>query len=428
MTNNTKVTIHGEVAPGFESVRELFERNMNRWAEEHAQLCVYHRGQKVVDLWGSKGDTGQFTPDSLINIFSSGKSLEALAIAHLAGAGLLDYDAPIARYWPEFAAQGKEAVTVADLMRHEAGLANFDVSLTTEDLLTHRIKENAVGKYIEEHSQHFKNRARTVREYHALTRGWIANELFRRVDPQGRTIGEFVQQEISQPLQIDLAVGVSEEQYGRRVPITPLHPLKHLLATFRPKLFGRRVLHNTLQLFARLFMLIKTLVRGPSKKWPSPIQGMTGIGFFNDKNLAMGETPSANTSASARALAKVAAGMAAGGTVEDHTILSKEAWDLLHTEPVYAIMGGFLPCAFTQGGVAHYCPCGSDSNWLQRAFNQGREGFYGWMGLGGSLFQWHPEQEIGFAFVPTSLHMLDLMNERGKCYQNEVLRCVNNLS
>lgn len=423
-----KPKIFGDTSPGFESVRELFIRNMNRWAEEHAQLCVYHKGQKVVDLWGSKGDTGQFTPDSLINIFSSGKSLEALAIAHLAGAGLLDYDAPIARYWPEFAAQGKDAVTVADLMRHEAGLANFDVSLATEDLLTHRIKENAIGKHIEEHSQHFKDRARTAREYHALTRGWIANELFRRVDPQGRTIGEFVQQEISQPLQLDLAIGVTEEQYARRVPITPLHPLKHLLATFRPKLFGRRVLHNTFQLFARLFMLIKTLFRGPSKKWPTPIQGMTGIGFFNDKNLAKGETPSANTSASARALAKVAAGMAAGGMFEDHTILSKEAWDLLHTEPVHATMGGFLPCAFTQGGVAHYAPCSPNSNWLQRAFNRGREGFYGWMGLGGSLFQWHPEHEIGFAFVPTSLHMLDLMNERGKCYQEEVLRCVSNLN
>lgn len=113
---------------------------------------------------------------------------------------------------------------------------------------------------------------------------------------------------------------------------------------------------------------------------------------------------------------------------EDHAILSKEAWDLLHTEPVHATMGGFLPCAFTQGGVAHYASCSSNSNWLQRAFNQGREGFYGWMGLGGSLFQWHPEHEIGFAFVPTSLHMLDLMNERGKCYQEEVLRCVKNLS
>ena len=427
-TKAYEVTIQGEIAPGFESVRELFTRNMNRWAEEHTQLCVYHKGQKVVDLWGSKGDAGKFTPDSLINIFSSGKSLEALAIAHLAGAGLLEYDAPIARYWPEFGGQGKDAVTVADLMRHEAGLANFDVSIATEDLFTHRIKENAIGKYIEEHSQHFRDRARTVREYHALTRGWIANELFRRVDPQGRTIGEFVQQEISQPLHIDLAIGVSDEQYERRVPITPLHPLKHLLATFRPKLFGRRVLHNTLQLFGRLFMLIKTLFRGPSKKWPTPIQGMTGISFFNDKNLAMGETPSANTSASARALAKVAAVMAAGGSFEDHTILSKEAWDLLHTEPVHAIMGGFLPCAFTQGGVAHYSPCGPDSNWLQRAFNQGREGFYGWMGLGGSLFQWHPEQEIGFAFVPTSLHMLDLMNERGKCYQDEVLRCVSNLN
>ena len=429
MTNNTqKATIQGKVAPGFESVRELFERNMNRWAEEHAQLCVYHKGQKVVDLWGSKGDTGSFTSDSLINIFSSGKSLEALAIAHLAGAGLLNYDAPIARYWPEFAAQGKETVTVADLMRHEAGLANFDFSISTGDLLTHRIKDNALGTRIEQHPQHFRNQERTTREYHALTRGWIANELFRRTDPQGRTIGEFVQQEISQPLDLDLAVGVTEEQYQRRIPITPMPPLKHLLATFRPKIFGRRVRHNSIQLFSRLFMLIKSLFRGKTKKWPTPILGMTGISFFNDKQLAMGETPSANTSASARALAKVAAAMAAGGTIDEHMILSPQAWERLHEAPLQATMGGFLPCSFTQGGVAHYESAGSHSNWLQRAFNQGREGFYGWMGLGGSLFQWNPEQNVGFAFVPTSLHMLDLLNERGKCYQAEVLHCVRQLS
>ena len=419
--------IHGETTPGFESVRDLFTKNMNRWEEEHAQLCVYHRGQKVVDLWGSKGAPSNFQPDSLVNVFSSGKSLEAIALAALIDKGLLEYEKPIASYWPEFSAQGKDSITVADLMRHEAGLANFDFSIVADDLLPARIKANTVGKHIENHPQHFRDRDKTKREYHAMTRGWVANELFRRVDPDGRTIGEFVQQAISEPLNVEVAIGVSEEQFQRRVPITPMHPLKHLLATFKPKLLGRKVLHNAAQLLSRLFMLVRTLFRGSSKKWPPPIDGMTGIRFFNDKTLAMGETPSANTSASARGLAKVAAAMAAGGTLDGHTILTPSAWASLHASPVYSVMGGFLPCAFTQGGVAYFGPCHTQSSWLEHAFNRGREGFYGWMGLGGSLFQWHPEHEIGFAFVPTSLHMLDLMNERGKCYQDEVLRCVKRL-
>jgi hypothetical protein len=88
---------------------------------------------------------------------------------------------------------------------------------------------------------------------------------------------------------------------------------------------------------------------------------------------------------------------------------------------------GFASTRFTQGGVNRFTEAGPKARALERAFNTGREGFYGWMGLGGSIFQWHPEHEIGFAFVPTALHVLDLLNERGKVYQAEVLRCVERL-
>ena len=78
----------------------------------------------------------------------------------------------------------------------------------------------------------------------------------------------------------------------------------------------------------------------------------------------------------------------------------------------------------TQGGVNLFYEINAKSTGLERAFNGGRKGFYGWMGLGGSIFQWHPGHEIGFGYVPTSLHVLDFLNERGKTYQTEVLRCV----
>jgi CubicO group peptidase (beta-lactamase class C family) len=422
--HNATVQIQGHIEPGFERVQTLFENNMRQWAEEHAQLCVYHKGRKVVDLWGSKGSPGSFHADSLVNVFSSGKSLEAIALAHLAGQGLIDYETPISKYWPEFAQNGKDQVTVADLMRHEAGLANFDFSIPPTDLHTPNIKADAIGSKIAPHPQHYSNKEQTRREYHALTRGWIANELFRRVEPNGRTIGEFIRDEISAPLDADVAIGVDEEQFTKRVPIKPLPVLKHLLATLRPRILGRRVFHNTLQLFARLSKLVMSLVTRPQKKWPIPFEGMTGIAFFNEKSVAMGETPSANTSASARGLAKIAAAMASRGTMGEQVILPNKGWDLLHRHPIKDNMGGFLPCEFTQGGVNYYSPLNSESSKLEKAFNSGREGFYGWMGLGGSLFQWHPEHEIGFAFVPTSLHMLDLLNERGKEYQAEVLRCI----
>jgi hypothetical protein len=91
-------------------------------------------------------------------------------------------------------------------------------------------------------------------------------------------------------------------------------------------------------------------------------------------------------------------------------------------------MGSMMITRFTQGGVDCFMPCTENSTWAERSFNEGREGFYGWMGLGGSIFQWHPGLDIGFAFVPTSLHTLDFLNERGKRYQAELLRCAARLA
>ena len=151
---------------------------------------------------------------------------------------------------------------------------------------------------------------------------------------------------------------------------------------------------------------------------------MRSVNFFNDERMRRGETPSANTHASARGLAQIAAVMAAGGQLGAVECLSKSAWDLLHKDPRPASMGGVLPTRFTQGGVDQFLPSPSGTPWLTRALNEGREGFYGWMGLGGSVFQWHPGAELGFAFVPTSLHIIDLLNERGKLFQAAVLECI----
>ena len=121
-----------------------------------------------------------------------------------------------------------------------------------------------------------------------------------------------------------------------------------------------------------------------------------------------------------------AAMMAAGGKFAGREYLTESAWKSLHEEPVDAKMT-FARTRFTQGGVNEFRETNARSSAMEVAFNFGREGFYGWMGLGGSIFQWHPGHEIGFGFVPTALHVLDILNERGKVYQAEVLRCVRTL-
>ncbi len=418
--------VQGTVAPGFESVKRVYEHEMQTMAEKNTQLCVYYKGERVVDLWASATNDARFSPDSIVNIFSSGKSLESIAIASLVGRGLLDYKAKIVDYWPEFAANGKGELTVAELMRHEGGMAAFNTSLDAEDLLAENIKQNRVGRVIEGHPLRFRKGKGSRREYHAITRGWIVNEIFRRVDPRGRTLGEFLREEISSPLEADAIIGVKEAELDRISKVSPLGFAFQFLQSLKPKILGRKIKHNFFQILGRLLRIIPSIRHATILGAPPPYKGMKGIGFFNQQVVAMGETPSAAANCSARGLAKIAAMMSARGKWQERAYLSEEAWKAMHEDLVEADLG-FIPTKFTQGGVNLFTEANAKSTGLERAFNVGREGFYGWMGFGGSIFQWHPQHEIGFGFVPTLLHVVDILNERGKTYQAEVLRCVEKL-
>ena len=415
--------IQGDVAPGFESVKALYERNMHTLAERNTQLCVYVGEERVVDLWASAIDDTQFSADSLVNVFSSGKSLESILLATLVDQGLLSYAAKISEYWPEFSGAGKERLSVADLMRHEAGLAAFSVSLDATDLHPYRLKENAIGSIIESEPVKFRPSGQSTREYHAITRGWVANELFRRVEPQGRTMGEYLRSEICAPLEADVFIGVNDEELARISEVVPLGIGYQFRQSFIPKAWGRKIELNWAQTIAKLAGVLGGMRSRTTSDAPPPLEGMRGIADFNSIAMSKGETPSAGAKASARGLAKLAAVLASGGRFAGREYLSAQAHQQLHAEPVQRNMMS-LTTTFTQGGLAEFPAPGPEDTALFRALHSGREGYYGWMGLGGSIFQWHPEHKIGFGYVPSSLHVLDFVNERGKAYQAEVVRCV----
>ena len=412
--------VDGTVAAGFEPLRRHFEDAFRRGEEQHAQLCVYVDGERVVDLWGSADARADFGPDALVNIFSSGKSLEAIALASLVSRGLLAYDAPVAAYWPEYGTRGKEDTRVCDLMRHEAGLAAFDQSLSPGDLLTEQLKQNSVGRVIEGQAPRYRGNGER-REYHAVTRGWIANELFRRVDPAGRTIGEFLREEIADGLGADVHVGVQEADLSRVASVAPVPQGRYLLELLKPPMIDRAIKHDAISLAANVLPLLAGFKHRSTGDAPPPIEGMTDVRIFNDATMRRGETPSAGAHASARGLARLAAAMSAQGRLGEHRLMSAEAWNALHAEPVRRPMG--METTFTQGGVARFGHHSRDPHRIVRALNLGRDGYYGWMGLGGSIFQWHPERRIGFGFVPTSLHIPDFVNERGKAYQALAVDC-----
>ena len=260
----TPITVEGTTAEGFESIRSLFEQNMHRYLENKAQLCIYVDDRCVVDLWAHPADDAAFDGDALINVFSSGKSLESIAMAWLVSEGRIQLTDPVTHYWPEYAAEDKAHQTIADVMRHEAGLAALNQSLDPKDLHRDRLKDNKIGAILAAHpTQYRSDEPSASREYHALSRGWIANEIFRRADVHGRTIGEFFETEIRGPYNADLHIGVASEDLARIARLQPVSIRKHLLYSAWPFAKTRKT-HNSLWvLLGRLFNFARQSLISP---------------------------------------------------------------------------------------------------------------------------------------------------------------------
>jgi len=411
------VEIHGTVSPGYEPVKDMFTDNFYKGREESAQLCVYVGEEKVVDIWGSTTNPS-YTADTLTTVFSSTKSLTAIAMAAMQDRGLVKYGSKIAEYWPEFAQQNKGDVTVADLMRHEAGLASFDTSVVVQDTLTEEIKKNSIGKIIETQKLVFPENGK--RQYHAITRGWVANEIFRRVHPTGHTIGEFLHKEVSEPLEANAFVGIDDANIPNYAPVAEMKFSFLLCQSLIPKVVGRCVDCNILELMSMLYTfskLTKEMHAIPAFASHEGHDMSKSLGeFFNQELVRRGESSSVNGNCSARGLATIAAAMANKGTFKGKTILSNAAWEDLHAEPKAARVFD-LDSNFTQGGVNKF-------EEVDKSVTPGRDGYYGWLGYGGSIFQWHPQYKIGFGYTPTLLEWYSPMNEKGRLLQGEVLKCV----
>lgn len=202
----------GHVAAGFERVKEVFDSLLDSGRDVGASLCVFHRGRKVVDLVGGWRDTERcepYTPDTLQILYSTSKGVVALAVAMCVERGLVDYDEPVAQVWPEFATVGKERLTVGQLLAHEAGLYCLDSPVSFAEVLDWEAMTTRLAE---------SGRQATVGHgYHALTWGWLAGELVRRVD--GRDVTTFVAEEIASPLGGDCWFGLPERYEPRVAPI-----------------------------------------------------------------------------------------------------------------------------------------------------------------------------------------------------------------
>jgi CubicO group peptidase (beta-lactamase class C family) len=187
----------------FANVREMFEQNLASGADIGASYCVTVGDETIVDLWGGWADaerTRPWTRDTIVNVYSVTKSVTSLTALLVADRGDLDLHAPVARYWPEFAAGGKDEVTVAHLLSHSAGLSGWREPLTAEDMYDWEKVTSLLA------AQEPFWKPGTASGYHAATFGYLIGEVIRRVT--GRSVGTVFREEIAEPLGADFHIGL----------------------------------------------------------------------------------------------------------------------------------------------------------------------------------------------------------------------------
>jgi CubicO group peptidase (beta-lactamase class C family) len=294
--------VGGFVAPGFEGVREAFAENLRERGELGAAFAATHEGALVVDLWGGVADpeTGRaWRQDTLQLIFSGTKGLVALCLAMLVDRGEIELDAPVARYWPQFAAAGKQDLRVLDVASHQAALPGIAAPLAAEDVLDDRHMAALLA------AQPRDPDPRAAVTYHPLTYGWLCGELVRRVD--GRSIGRFFAEEVAGPLHLEAWIGLPDR----------LEPRVSRLAQ-SPR-WGKRAGWDDPGTFARDPLL--------GRIWNNPPLFAPGRIRWNDPAWHRAEIPGAGAIATARSMARLYGALALGGALDGVRLLTAATLD-----------------------------------------------------------------------------------------------------
>lgn len=355
--------IHGHCDTRFEAVRELFREQLANPDEFGAAVAVTLDGRRVVDLWGGHADparTRPWTPDTIVNLFSTTKGMAAICAHRLADRGALDLDAPVARYWPEFAQADKDAIPVRWLLDHSAGLPAIAKPMPAGATSDWRAMTEALAEqepWWEPGAEH---------GYHALTYGWLIGEVVRRVS--GRSIGAYFRDEIAGPLGADFFIGTPPEEESRIAEL--------VMAAPQP---------GEANLFAEIIAKAKPYAL---KAFMNPIPGPGG---FNSREWRGAEIPAANGHGSARALAHIYGALASGGSHGVAELLSRESIDRARTvqrhgdDNVIPMLPTKFGLGFQIGTEAE--PIGPNP----RAF--------GHSGMGGSFGFADPEAGLGFGYA-----------------------------
>ena len=378
------------VEPGWEPVRDALVANLESGQDRGAGVAVMHKGRLVVDLMGGTRDKEgvvPYGPDALQIVFSTTKGVTALAVAMCVERRLLDYNEKVAKYWPEFAAHGKGDITVAQLMSHRAGLYSVDGDIT----LTEALDWDTITRRLADTRPLFT--PNSTHGYHALTYGWLAGELVRRVT--GRSLGTFVNEEIVSPLGVDFWIGLPAE-HETRVARLMAHPVP----SFPPDIAKFMLDHG-----------------GPGSLGEKALSlnGAFGNGVFNKPEVHAAEIPGANGIGNARALATIYA--ATIGEVNGVRLIGEEARQVAVTSETPAgepdlILGH--PTVFGKGYMLH-----SSRN------PYAGPGSFGHDGAGGSVAFAQPSRELAVSYVMNTMMTTYEEDPRRSAYIRAAVQCAD---
>jgi CubicO group peptidase (beta-lactamase class C family) len=367
----TQSVVSGWCEPRFADVREQFELNFAVRGELGAAVCVLAGGRVAADLRGGWTDTAgrlPWSPDTLVNVFSVGKGMLAACLARLAGRGLLAPDEPVARYWPEFGAAGKDEITVRQLLSHQAGLPAVRAELPAGSGLDWQLMTSVLAAEEpwwppgEGHG------------YHVNTFGYLGGELIRQIT--GRMPGEYLQQELAGPLGADVHVGLPAAEHNRVAEF--IWPLSQPDAAARSE-------------------------RAPTERVPGHKMALSayfnppdfsGAGVVNTPAWRSAQMPSANMHATAAGVARIYAALAAGGTLDGVRVVDRGALAAAVEEQVYG--HDLVLERSSRFGL------GFQLAHPERPFGKG-EHCFGHFGAGGSVGFCDPVAGLAFGYVTNQM-------------------------
>jgi CubicO group peptidase (beta-lactamase class C family) len=372
-------SIEGECDSGFSRVREAFADNFANHREVGAAVAIVVDGRRVVDLWGGHRDekrTRPWTRDTLVNVYSTTKGLMAVCAHQLVSTGKLDLDAPVARYWPEFAQAGKKDLPVRFLLSHRAGLPAISKALPAEALFDWDVMCSALAeqqpwwKPGEKHG------------YHAMTFGFLVGELIRRIT--GESPRDYLRTKLAAPLGADFQIGLSERDENRVAEIIAAPPPPPGAPNPMAALMSAKPESVT----------ARTLANPPSVSAP---------GVSNSPAWRRAQLPAANGHGTARALAQVYGALSRGGEIGGVRVIAPEAIRRFSEEQSSGLDEVLLiPTRFSLGFMMSL-PSAS--------MGPGTRSF-GHPGAGGSLGFADPDAKIGFGYIMNQMNAGILIDQR----------------